>query len=157
MKRCEVCEKGALRKKKVENYKYPTPMGIVTVDGTSEFEECSHCKEVFISGETITYWNRLILGRLVAKKGYLSPQELIFVFSVLPYFQTELASATGREKSTLTKYKKGANPIDPLFDHTLREIISDYLKGRADTIGSLTARHQFVFNEDEPIRKISAS
>jgi hypothetical protein len=155
LKTCAVCGKGPLKKKKVKNYAYQTPMGIVTVEGTSEFDECPSCKEVFIPGKSIDYWNRLILGRMVETKHFFTLSELKFIFSVLPYSQAEIATATGKDRSTLTKYKTAENPIDPLFDHTLRSIITEHLKGRSDTMGQLKARHEFVPDE-APIKKITA-
>jgi hypothetical protein len=153
MKECELCKKGSLKLKKVTNFPYRTPMGIVTIEGESEIEECPSCKEIFISGELIDSWNRLILERLSKKEGLLTPEELQFIFSVLPYTQQELAQSTGRERSTLTKYKTGENPVDPLFVDTLQAVIQDYLAGNEKTLIRLRKRIEFRFAE-EKIRKL---
>ena len=156
MKKCEICGSGKLQKKKVKNYAYKTSLGTITVAGTVEFLECDSCKENMIPGDLIQEWNGMILEHLATKKSFISPMELKFIFSVLPYSQAEIASATGKDRSTLTKYKTGENPIDPLFDHTLREIIVDYVGGRSQTFGLLKARHEFT-HEDKPLKKIHAA
>jgi hypothetical protein len=153
MKKCEVCEKGTLVLRKVANFSYKTPMGIVTIEGESEFEECLSCKEVLIPGETINSWNRLILERLSKKEGLFTAEELQFIFSSLPYSQNELAQATGRKRSTLTKYKMGGNPIDLLFVDALQSVIQDYLAGNENTLIRLRKRAKFHFSE-EKIKKL---
>ncbi|PIR22154.1 MAG: hypothetical protein COV44_09455 [Deltaproteobacteria bacterium CG11_big_fil_rev_8_21_14_0_20_45_16] len=156
MKNCEFCGEGSLKKKKVKNYKYNTSLGVITVEGEVSILECSSCKESFIPGELIARWNRSILKHLKEKATHLSPSELKFIFSVLPYSQSNIAEATGKDRSTLTKYKNGENPTDPLFDHTLREIIEDYIHDRTDTLEALTARHQ-PSGKERPIKKIKAA
>lgn len=153
MKKCELCNKGTLKPKKVANFPYRTPMGIVSIEGESEFEECSFCKERLIPGELINYWNRTILEKLSKKEGLFTPEELQFIFSVLPYSQSEIAQAIGKERSTLTKYKSGENPVDPLFVDALEAVIQDYLAGHEKTLIRLRKRIEFRFAE-EKIRRI---
>ena len=85
MKKCEICGNRTLTVKKVANFPYRTPMGIVTIEGESGLEECSSCKEVLIPGELIESLNRLILSTLSKKEGLFTPEELQFIFSILPY------------------------------------------------------------------------
>jgi hypothetical protein len=155
MKKCDLCEKETINVKKVANFPYNTPMGIVTIEGESEFEECAHCKEVFIPGKLLDSWNHLILEVLSKKEGFFTPKELQFIFSVLPYTQNELAQATGRERSTLTKYKTGENPVDPLFVDALQAVIQDHLAGNEKTLIRLRKRLEFRF-EEEKIRRLKS-
>ena len=149
MRQCELCGKESLELKRVLNFPYRTPMGIVTIEGESTLEECSFCEEVLVPGELINAWNRMILERLSKLEGFFTPEELQFIFSVLPYSQNELAQSTGRERSTLTKYKTGANPIDPLFVDALQAIIVDYLAGNEKTLIRLRKRIEFRFAEEK--------
>ena len=142
--KCPICGASELAKKVVHNYEYRTPMGIITIEGDVKFDACSHCKEVFIPGELINSWNLQILGQLSNRPAILTSDELKFVFSILPYSQTEIAEATGKVRSTLTKYKTGENPIDRLFDDTLKSIVFDFLKGKRTTLDRLNSRAQFV-------------
>ncbi len=149
MNKCPVCEKGEIRLKPVKDYQYPTPMGLVTIDDEVQLEQCLACGEVFVPGVLIDQWNRLILQRLIAKHSRLNSIELQFIFSVLPYSQIEIAKATGKDRSTLTKYKTGENPIDPLFEDALQQIITDYLGGTDATLVRLKERAQFVFTDEK--------
>ena len=142
--KCPACGEAALRKKSVQNYEYRTPMGIVTIERESRFDECGACGEVFIPGQLIDEWNHIILKQLHDRATVLTPEELQFVFSVLPYSQNELAKATGKDRSTLTKYKSGENPIDVLFDDALKQIIADWLEGKSETLDRLRSKSQFV-------------
>ena len=153
MNQCELCGSASIREKRVKDYAYQTPMGLVTIDGDSVFEECEKCGETLISGNLINEWNNLILKTLSIKRGLFSKQELQFIFSVLPYSQNDLAKATGRERSTLTRYKTGENPIDLLFADELQQIIRDHISGNETTIQRLRDRTQFRF-EDEAIRRL---
>jgi hypothetical protein len=153
MTKCESCGKGSLKEKKISNYEYPTPMGLVTINGTNSFEECSNCGEVFIPGELIDKWNRLILESLGKKNSRFAPQELEFVFSVLPFTQSEIAAATGKDRSTISHYKTGKNPVDLLFEDTVQQMILDFIGGKDTTMTRLKERSQFLFS-DEKIRKI---
>jgi hypothetical protein len=133
MNKCENCGKGSLEKKKVLNYEYPTPMGFVTIDGTSEFEECPNCHEVFIPGELVDKWNRLILASLGKKTSRFTSEELEFIFSVLPFTQSEIAASTGKDVSAITHYKTGKNPVDLLFEDTIQQMILDFIEGKDNT------------------------
>ena len=154
MEKCKLCGSLALKPKVVTDYQYRTPMGIVTIDGKSTFQECGNCKEVFISGMLIDRWNRLIMSELAKKHGVYSAEELQFSFSILPYSQNELATATGKERSTLTKYKTGDNPIDKLFSNVLQNIIKDWLNNNSNTLDQL--REQFI-HQDEAIKRVRVS
>ena len=151
MELCKLCNKGKLVQKSVRNYEYHTPMGIVTIQGLSKFTECQNCHNVLIPGSVIDDWNRLILTRLSEKQGIYSPAEVQFIFSTLPFSQNEIAKAMGKDRSTLTKYKTGENPLDPLFVDALQQMIVDHLQGKEDTIDRL--RNRFVFH-DEAITKV---
>jgi len=153
MKSCEICGAGPLRKIRVSNYLYKTSLGDIRIEGDQSLSKCVACKEVFVPGKLISKWNQNILRYLIEKKGPLSAQELKFAFAVLPYSQSEIAYATSKQRSTLSKYKTGVNPVDPLFDHTLREIIKDHLKGRRQTLGLLKARKDSSVKEP-PLTKI---
>lgn len=153
LKRCLLCGETAVGAKLVRDYEYRTPMGIVTIEGESRFDECRKCGEEFIPGELIDTWNRQILDSTVKMRRLLLRTELQFIFSVLPYSQNELAKAVGKERSTLTRYKTGENPVDPLFDDALKRIIADFLSGNEDTLNRLRARSQFNPDE-EGIRRL---
>jgi hypothetical protein len=150
MNKCDVCGENAIQKKIVRNYEYPTPMGLVTIEGASEFESCGSCDEVFIPGALIDHWNRLILKTLLQSQTRYTPHELEFIFSVLPFSQSEIAKATGKDRSTLTHYKTGKNPVDPLFEDTLQQMIEDYLAGNETTMNRLIERSQFVIGDENP-------
>ena len=49
----------------------------------------------------------------------------------------------GKEKSTLTHYKNGKNPIGRLFDFELRKVITDFLHGNQKTLDLLSATFKF--------------
>ena len=150
---CVLCGKNAVTDIVVRDFKLPTEMGTVTIEGKSTFEKCRSCGETLVPGSSIDHWNRLILKRLASKQGYLTPEELQFIFSILPYTQAEIAKATGRERSTLTKYKKGTNPIDPLFDEALRRIVADHVRGSRETM-EILRRRTTSLPGDERVRRI---
>lgn len=129
----------ASKKKVVKDFIYQTPFGPVTIEGESVFSTGAETNELMIPGTLIDSWNQKILKKLLRNKSRFSAGELQFVFSVLPYSQNEIAIATGKDRSTLTKYKLGENPIDLLFDHTLREIVGDFLNGTDKTLKELLA------------------
>ncbi|MBI3534387.1 MAG: hypothetical protein HY072_02725 [Deltaproteobacteria bacterium] len=149
MKKCPLCEKESVHEKKVRDYKYPTPMGLITIEGHTKLEECKNCKEIFIPGALINEWNHLVLKRLSKKQSRFTPHELQFIFSILPYSQAELAQATGKERSTLTKYKTGENPLDPLFEDILQQILIDHLAGKETTLERLKERSRFIFENEK--------
>lgn len=153
LKRCPTCGEMTLGIQVVKDYEYRTPMGIVVIEGDSRLEECRSCREVFVPGDLIDRWNRLVLESISKKVGVISAVELQFSFSVLPYSQNELAKAVGKERSTLTRYKTGENPVDPLFDDTLKQIIGDFLAGTETTIERLRSRATFV-PHDETVRRL---
>lgn len=146
--RCKLCGEMALTTKVVRGYKYDTSLGVYLVDGNSEFGYCENCKEEFVPGSLIAKWNKLILAELIKTHRTLSPPELRFVFAVLPYSQNELAKAVGKDRSTLSQYKTGKNPVDRLFDDFIKGVISDYLSGREDTLRRLQERQN-----DAPARE----
>lgn len=152
MKKCVSCEKGNYSNVKVRNYKYLTPMGFIIIESESKFLKCNNCGQTLIPGETIKKWNHLILKGLAAKEGLINPKELQFILSTLPYEQKEIAEAMGKEKSTLTHYKNGKNPIDRLFDYALRNVILDFLDGSSKTLDHL--KEAFKFAGEKTLKKV---
>ncbi len=155
MKKCVQCENGSYAKNIVTNYKYLTPMGVVIIEGKSHFLKCEKCEHLVITGETYQKWNLLILKSLTEKSGALNAKDLQFILSVLPYQQKEIAEAMGKNKSTLTYYKNGKNPIDPLFDYAIRDVIRDFLVGGNETLTRLQAT--FKFEGETTIKKVKAN
>lgn len=143
MKKCIYCDKGEYDEIEVRDYKYLTPMGYVTIEGDSQFLKCDHCSQVLIPGTLYEKWNKLILEGLIKKSGPIDNKELQFILSVLPYSQNQIAERMGKERSTLTHYKSGKNPIDRLFDFTLRKIIVDFLEGNSKTMDDLKQTFEF--------------
>ncbi len=156
MSRCEVCENGNLKKKRLKKYDYQAPFGHVQITGQIVFMECDFCKDISIPAKTLKSWNQEILSHLVAKKNLLTSDELQFIFPLLPFSQSEIAFATGKERGTLIKYKNGESPIDLLFDHVIREIVEDHLKNKGDTFKRLCER-QKPQNKSRPLTKIRAA
>jgi len=78
-----------------------------------------------------------VLQAIAEGTGALSPMDLQFILSGLPYSQAELARLLGRDRSTLSKYKSGENPIDPLVASALREIVREFLAGQTRTSSAL--------------------
>jgi hypothetical protein len=152
MEKCVRCNKGRYADHKLRDYQYRTPMGIVTIEGESTILKCTKCDATLISGETYEKWNHLILKGLCEKRGLLDAKELQFILSILPYSQNEIAAAMGKDRSTLTKYKTAANPIDRLFDFALRQIIMDFLAGNSQTIERL--KQFFTFEGQARLRKV---
>lgn len=149
MSKCPVCQEGKMLDSTVTGYRYLTPMGFVTIDKKITLKECASCTEVTVPEELIAHWNHLILASLQDKRSLLTPTEVEFIFSVLPYTQDELATATGKDLSTLEKYKTGENPVDPLFEDALQQIIVDYLDGKDSAVARLKDRSEFVVKDEK--------
>lgn len=144
-----------MKTKTVKNYPYATPMGTVIIEGKSVFEKNDN-GEVFVPGLLIEKWNHLILKKLALKKSTFTAQELQFIFSVMPFSQNELAQLMGKDRSTLTKYKNGENPIDPMFADLLQQIVGDHLNGNTKTIDRLKERLASK-DQDQSIDRIKVS
>ena len=144
---CNRCGKGEMREIKVRDYRYKTNLGTVTVEGETVFEECHRCKYRPLSGPLLDLWNRRILRKLVDLHHLFAAKELQFIFSVLPYTQTEIAQAIGRDKGTVSKYKTGDQRIDKAVDALFRDIIEDYLEGNNNTMEALRTMRE---TSDEP-------
>ena len=69
MEKCVECENGRYHKASVKNYKYHTPMGVITIEGNSAVLKCDKCKNILIPGKTYDKWHHLILQGLAEKKG----------------------------------------------------------------------------------------
>ena len=155
MDHCPLCGAMGMGVRAIKDHEFYTSLGTFVIEGQVLVDECKKCKEQFFSGELFGRWHRMILRLLLKKPRILSSAELRFIFSVLPYTQTELAKAVGKERSTLTRYKTGENPIDPLFDDALKQIIIDFLAGTETTLDRLRARDSIEV-QDEPVRRLKA-
>lgn len=136
MKQCALCN-GKIVESPIKDYVYDTNLGDIVIKGISKLEQCAECKNIFVSGEVMERWNKALLKKLASRKRTLKPKELIFAFSVLPYDQTEIAAAVGKDKSTLSKYKTGENRPDHSFDFLLRKIMLDFVEGHERTMREL--------------------
>ena len=92
---CPACGESKLKSKTIHHYEYRTLMGMVTIQGDCVFNNCASCNETLIPGALIDKQNLQILSQLAKRTAILSPNGLKFVFSILPYSQSEIAEATG--------------------------------------------------------------
>ena len=128
---------------------FPTNLGTFTVSYRAKLPINPDTGNILLPGAFIEKVNKEILSRLAGKEGLFTPKELVFIFSVLPYTQSEIAFATGKSKSTLSHYKSGENPPDLLFCHTIKEIISDFCNGREKTLNHLRKMAEAAENLEE--------
>jgi hypothetical protein len=126
-----------MEKKFVKEIDFPTNMGTLRVAINCELPVNPDTKNVMLTGEVIDRVNNYLLSLLAEKEGIFTSKELMFIFSILPYSQKDLAAAMKKDKSTLTYYKQGVNVPEPLFCKTLQEIILDYLAGKETTMNRL--------------------
>lgn len=126
-----------MEKKFVKEIDFPTNMGVFRIELNSELPINPDTGNAVLTGEVIDRVNKFFLSLLAKKEGIFTSNELMFIFSILPYTQKELADAMKKDKSTLTYYKQGVNAPDPLFCRTLQEIIVDHLDGKETTMNRL--------------------
>ena len=156
MKQCALCN-GKITQAPVKNYVYDSNLGEITIKGVTKLDQCTDCKNIFVSGEQMEQWNKQLLNKLAGRKRTLKPKELVFVFSVLPYSQNEIAEAVGRDKSTLSKYKTGENRPDHSFDFLLKKIMRDHAEGHEATMNELReAYRKEGIGEDAEITSVAA-
>ncbi len=153
--KCDRCGIGEMKNAPVKNYKYRTNLGTIVIEGTTVFKKCQKCGHMPLTGELIDRWNRNILKALLKVRHAFTSKELMFIFSVLPFTQKEIADAVGKDKGTITNHKTGKCKIDKSVNHLLREIIDDYVNDKKDTLEELEA---ISSSDDEPtaITKIAA-
>jgi hypothetical protein len=137
-----------MEKKFVKEIDFPTNMGTLRVELNCELPVNPDTGDFLLTGEVIEKVNRYLLSLLAEKEGMFTSKELMFIFSVLPYTQKELALVMKKDKSTLTYYKQGVNSPDPLFCRTLQEIILDYIAGKETTMNRLRRMVQADQTED---------
>lgn len=145
--KCDRCGKGEMKNAPVNNYKYRTNLGAVVIEGTTTFRKCQKCGYIPITGELLNRWNRNILKALLKVRHPFTSKELMFIFSVLPFSQKEIADAVGKDKGTITNYKTGKCKIDKSVNHLLREIIEDYVNDSKDTMEELESISNY---DDKP-------
>lgn len=121
----------------VKEIDFPTNMGVLRVELNSELPVNPDTGNPMLTGEIIDQVNKYLLSLLAEKEGLFTDKELMFIFSVLPYTQKELADAMKKDKSTLTYYKQGKNVPEPLFCRTLQQIIQDFIAGKETTMNRL--------------------
>lgn len=126
-----------MEKRFVKEIDFPTNMGVFRVELNSELPVNPDTGNTLLTGDIINLVNRSLLGMLAKKEGIFTSNELMFIFSILPFTQKELAEVMQKDKSTLTYYKQGVNTPDSLFCRALQEIIEDFLSGKETTINRL--------------------
>lgn len=102
------------------------------IRGESLLERCSECGVTLLPGELVTVWNRKILAALSKVRRPLRPEEIRFALSVIPYGQSDLAKAMSVERSTITRYKNGSNPLAGPADHLFRQFLEEFSEGREE-------------------------
>lgn len=156
MKQCALCN-GKIIEAPIKDYVYDTNLGDIVIEGVSRLDQCTECKNVFVSGQQMEQWNKELLKKLAAKQRTLKPKEMIFAFSVLPYSQNEIAEAVGKDKSTLSKYKTGENRPDHSFDFLLKKIMLDFVEGHETTMKELREAYENEgLSEDTEITSVAA-
>lgn len=156
MKQCALCN-GKIVKTPIKNYVYDTNLGNIVIKGVSKLDQCTECKNIFVSGKQMEQWNKALLKTLASKKRTLNPKEMIFAFSVLPYSQNEIAEAVGKDKSTLSKYKTGENRPDHSFDFLLKKIMRDFSDGHDKTMHELQEAYRREGIEETEIIFVAAA
>lgn len=157
MKQCALCN-GKTVPASIKDYVYDTNLGDIVIKGVSKLDQCTECKNIFVSGQQMDQWNKELLRTLASKKRTLKPKEMIFAFSVLPYSQNEIAEAVGKDKSTLSKYKTGENRPDHSFDFLLKKIMRDYSEDHEKTMNELREAYEREgLGEDTEITSVAAS
>lgn len=156
MKQCALCN-GKIVETSIKDYVYDTNLGDIVIKGVSKLDQCTECKNIFVSGQQMEQWNKELLKTLASKQRTLKPKEMIFAFSVLPYSQNEIAEAVGKDKSTLSKYKTGENRPDHSFDFLLKKIMRDFSEGRETTMNELREAYEKEgLGEDSEITSVAA-
>lgn len=156
MKQCALCN-GKTVEASIKDYVYDTNLGDIVIKGVSKLDQCTECKNIFVSGQQMDQWNKELLKNIAAKRRTLKPKEMIFAFSVLPYSQNEVAEAVGKDKSTLSKYKTGENRPDHSFDFLLKKIMRDYSEGHEKTMNELREAYEAEgLGEDTEIKSVAA-
>ncbi|MCC7440599.1 MAG: hypothetical protein IT285_03135 [Bdellovibrionales bacterium] len=126
---CEACGKPGVVSKTVKDFAYPTPMGLVTIEGETPIEECPSCNEIFLPGLLVEQWNRLIMTHLSRKTDELSAKEVQFLLKSLPYTRDEFCQLLSLDAELFRMLAGGAGKTTPHIQEMLRALMADTLGG----------------------------
>ena len=127
---CAFCDNPKQIKGQIINHRY-TESGLdnITLQGVIE-HRCDQCGEVYYNYGNVEQLNNAIADILLAKKGLLTPKEIVFLRKKIGYNAAYFAKVLGYKASTISRLENGKQAITETFDHHVRQAVFNKMPDR---------------------------